>query len=161
MTYLLVFGVKDRDLMRLLHELYLLALQDVRRRHRPALVGRVGGCSARKFDFAVSPDGIGRIRLQDRVGVIADKRVEITLSVDARAIEHGPGTRNWRFKPNIGPGPNAGEIGNWQGRRGQHRRDEDHRTGAAECNRVSGLHVLTPRSIHRNFSLATREVKMG
>jgi len=83
MTHLLIFGIHDCDLMRLLQELHLLTLQDVRRRHRPALVGRVGGRSASKLDFPMSPDGIDGIRLQDRVGIIADKRIQVALAVDA------------------------------------------------------------------------------
>ncbi len=86
MPDLLIFVVEDRDLFLLLQHLDFLALQNIRRRHRQALVGRVGSPQAFELQFPVPLHDLRCLGSQDRIGVISDKLIDVALAENTRAI---------------------------------------------------------------------------
>src|SRR5262245_21247030 len=113
LTKFMVAQVEENDPVRQLQHLHAVLEKDVRDPRGPTLVARrrIGLPSER--DFAVLPQDLGGVWLENWTGVIADKLVGVADAVSraARPVDDRPGPRRRRFEARkIRVSPNAGEI---------------------------------------------------
>src|SRR5712675_302954 len=133
MTDLMIVGIKDGDLVRLLQDLDCTTRKNKRHTSGPTLVARAGKTHAGQRHFAELLHDLRRPRLQDRIGVIAYKLNEIAHAVfrwrlpgarpvdgkipeqlcdgTPRPVDQRSGTRRQRLKAGDGAvDPHASEI---------------------------------------------------
>jgi hypothetical protein len=112
MADFMIVRIDDDDLVRLLDQLHADIPNDKRDASRPTLPARARGRHPARFDLAELPDELRCLWLQDRVGVIADKPIEVAGAAPvARAVRHRAGSRARRLKAATSDmRPHAGEI---------------------------------------------------
>ena len=111
-AHLIALAVDHRDVIGRLEHLHQEIPKHVWHAARPALIaGRRIALAGERY-IAVLLDHFGRLGLQNRIGVIADQRLEIGHAIaTARAVRHRAGTRCRRLEAGEeGMGPDAGEI---------------------------------------------------
>src|SRR5882757_331390 len=77
MTDLMIVGIKDGDLVRLLQDLDCTTRKNKRHTSGPTLVARAREAHSGQRYFADLLHDLRRPRLQDRIGVIADEFEEV------------------------------------------------------------------------------------
>ena len=111
MADLMIVGIKDGDLVRLLHQLRWAIRKNERHAFGPTLVARVRIAYAVQPEFSVLFHDLRRLRLQDRIGVIAVKLEDVAGAVRAaRPVDQRRGTGWQRFEPGKRMQPDAREI---------------------------------------------------
>src|SRR6516164_5847120 len=74
----------------------------------PTLIARKRGRHPGRLDIAMLFNGLRGFGLQYRIGVIADKLIEVGRAVAPHSVRHRARARNWRLEPATGHmGPHA------------------------------------------------------
>ena len=100
MADLVIVVIKNRDLVRLLENLYPSINKHEGQSFRPTLVAGVGSGGTAYLDFAVLFYCLGSLRLQDGIAVIANDPTAV-----AGAAHYRPRTRKRRLDTEIGAAP--------------------------------------------------------
>src|ERR1700686_257751 len=92
LTKLVILHVENNDLILLLQHLDSLNSEDIRRHHRPTLVGRLWIVETRERGLSALPHNFGGLRFEDRIMEIANEPGGIARAVGP-AAKVAPRTR--------------------------------------------------------------------